>query len=144
MIPFSPEIVTMGFSALSGFMFKAIAVSMDNRKKLFEMALKGKQEADISSDKASKRRTSNVGKITRRVIVFSIFSLFFILPFTPLLDINTVVEVKELSPRWLWGIFGGNERTTFEIIDGYYFSDSIKQGLLCIVGFYFGQSSARA
>jgi len=144
MIPFSPEIITAGIGATIGFASKIVGISIGHRQKVLELALKSNEQASKLADKASERTPTNFGKVTRRIIVFVILGLFVALFFTPFFDINTVVEVKEKTPKWLFGLFGGNEKTSFEVIDGYYFSNSVQQTLILIISYYFGMASARA
>lgn len=130
--------------SLGGFVMKAIAQNMANKKEMFKMMLQKNEQANKMANEAVKRTPTNFGKVTRRVIVFVILGLFAILPFVPLFDVSTVVETTYKTPEFLWGMFGGNERTKFEVLNGYYFSESIRTTLLMITGFYFGTAAGTA
>ena len=48
------------------------------------------------------------------------------------------------APLDLFGLFGKNTYISFESINGYLFTQENRQILVAIVGFYFGNASAKA
>jgi hypothetical protein len=142
MLPISPDLIVSLGGALGGFVMRAWTQATKNRHDLFKLSIQGKQEADISADKAEKRG-GDYGKVTRRAIVVVVLSLFAYLMVTPLMDIDTVVEIKKVTPKFFWGLWGGNEVTEFENVSGYLFTDTTRQAVLAMLGFYFGQAAAK-
>jgi len=137
----APELISMFGGAVSGFVFKAWAQSMQNKKEMFEMAMRRNEAQNAYHNAAAERTGTNFGKVTRRVIVFCVLSLFLALMFMPLLDIDTVVEVAGREKSVLWGLIEWTSKTKFEPVSGYFFSQDGRVALSAILGFYFGSSS---
>ena len=60
-------------------------------------------------------------------------------PITPVLDL----EENRHARRDFFGFFGTNKYGSFERINGYLFTTESRQILVTIVGFYFGNASAK-
>ena len=98
------------------------------------------------ADAAVKRVPLEAGKVVRRTIVLCILFGTIIAPFVlPFFSIPTVVELEEqrYAPLDFFGLFGKNTYISFQTINGYLFTTENRQILVTIVGFYFGQASAR-
>ena len=98
------------------------------------------------ADAAVKRVPLEAGKVVRRTIVLCILFGTIIAPFIlPFFSIPTVVELEEsrYAPLDFFGLFGKNTYISFQTINGFLFTTENRQILVTIVGFYFGQASAR-
>lgn len=136
------ELLTMGASALGGFLMKQHAEARKERHLEHLRALDRHQSAESSHARAA----TVAGKWVRRFLVGSIVFAVILAPFlTAILpDTSTVVQYTERTGGWLWGLFGpGRERTRFEPIDGYLLTPETRHGLLAVVAFYFGQGAAK-
>jgi len=88
----------------------------------------------------------DAGKAVRRFIVLCILFGTILAPFIlPFFSIPTVVELEETrhAPLDFFGFFGTNTYVSFETINGYLFTTENRQILVTIVGFYFGNASAK-
>ena len=140
----TPEFLTLIASSATGFLFRFWSEKRKDQKELFERAMATSKRQDESADLAVKRVGVDAGKVVRRTIVMTILFGTILAPFIlPFFGIPTVVEVTEKSEPFL-GIFGGGERIKFQEIYGYLFTNENRQILLTVVGFYFGNASAKA
>jgi len=57
---------------------------------------------------------------------------------------STIVEVETQNPEWFFGLFGGGTEILFVELKGYLLLPEVRQTLIAIVGFYFGNASAAA
>lgn len=141
MIP--PELMSMAFGSLTGFIFKFMAQrSQDNQKK-FEMLMKRNQFAEDTRNAAAERATGSAGVWVRRFIVISIMFGVILAPFmATLLSIPVVLEVDVQKPIF-FGLFGTRPEKLFVESLGYVLIPEIRQALTAIIGFYFGQSTVK-
>lgn len=138
------EILSLVGGAASGFIFKMMAQNAADKQAQFEMFIKTIQAQDNSADLAVKRVPNDkAGNWVRRVIVLSILFGVILAPFIlALLDQSLVVEVQTPARSFL-GMFSYGGKTKFYEISGYLLSIEIRQALLAIIGFYFGNASAK-
>ena len=117
----SLELLTMGGSAIIGWLLKYLANQQENTYKLL-------QQDEKSREAASARG----GVWVRRFIVLVMMSLFAFIIAGPafLPDLNTVL----VSEGWLF--------TTTTEIKGIMYDVTTREILLAIIGYYFGVSSA--
>jgi len=54
-LPIPPELLTMGFGAVTGFLFKFMAERAKNREQQFKMMIQSRELAIQEADAASKR-----------------------------------------------------------------------------------------
>ncbi len=140
----TPEFLTLIGSSLTGFLFRFWSEKRKDQKELFERAMARSKRQDESADLAIKRVGVDAGKLVRRVIVCTILFGTIVAPFIlPFFGIPTVVEITEKSEPFL-GLFGGGESIKFQEVYGYLFTEENRQILLTIVGFYFGNATAKA
>ena len=120
----SMELMTMGFSTVTGFALKYWADQARYKHEQF-LDLMGSQER---ADKVD----GGEGKYVRRFIVIVMMLLLTFIVVAPayLPDINTVIVDK----GWLF--------TTTTEVKGIVYDTTIKQILVAIIGFYFGTSAA--
>lgn len=133
----SIELISMLGGALSGFIFRFMAASIENQQKTTEMLLQKQVVADDSADRAASRG-SHLG---RRVLVFTVLWVLAVAPFLgALIGIDVWVE-DERAPWDFLGIFTGG----WEQLRGIVILPELRAALLAAVGFYLGGSSiARA
>ena len=129
----SIELISMLGGALSGFIFRFMASSIENQQKTTEMLLQKQAVADDSADRAAVRG-SHVG---RRVLVFTVLWVLAVAPFVgALIGIDVWVE-EERAPWDLLGIFTGG----WEQLRGIVILPELRAALLAAVGFYLGGST---
>lgn len=139
---FPTEMISLFGGMASGFLFRLIAVSMENKQKMNEMLINRIKAFDDSSNQASKRDNSKAGQITRRLIVVSVILSVLMFPFIlALMDKPVAVEVHTPIRDWFWGVFQTGGKSIFYQIDSFLLIPEIRQSLLILIGYYFGNSS---
>ena len=129
----SMELISMLGGALSGFVFRYMALSVENQQKTTEMLLQKQAVADDSADRAAVRG-SHIG---RRVLVFTVLWVLCLAPFIGgLIGMPTYVE-SERAPWDFLGLFTGG----WESLTGIVVLPELRAALLAAVGFYLGGSS---
>jgi len=127
------ELISMLGGGLAGFIFRFMAISVENQQRTTEMLLQKQISDDDSSDRASKRGTH----IGRRVLVFTVLWTLAVAPFLgSLIGIDTWVQ-RDRAPWDLLGIFTGG----WEQLQGIVVLPELRAALLAAVGFYLGGSS---
>jgi hypothetical protein len=127
------ELISMLGGGLAGFIFRFMAMSVENQQRTTEMLLQKQIAANDSSDRASKRGTH----IGRRVLVFTVLWTLAVAPFLgSLIGIDTWVQ-RDRAPWDLLGIFTGG----WEQLQGIVVLPELRAALLAAVGFYLGGSS---
>jgi len=143
-MPIPMELITMAGGSIVGFIFKFLAERAKERQAQFERMMKAVDKADESADKAAQRVSIDAGKWVRRFIVFSILFAVVYIPFMLALTNNpTVIQVTQDRQEWLFGLFGGGEKTQFVQLQGYLMVEEVRMTLTALVGFYFGQATAK-
>lgn len=117
----SMELMTMGGSALLGWLLKYLANQQENTYKLL-------QQAEDSREAAASRG----GVWVRRFIVLVMMSIFTFIVVAPAFipGLNTII----VNEGWFF--------TTTTEIKGILYDDTIREILLAIIGYYFGSSAA--
>jgi len=143
MIPM--EVMTLLGGALSGFIFKMMAQNAADKQAQFEMWMKGIKAIDESADSAAKRVPNDeAGNWIRRLIVISILFGVILAPFVlSIMGKSTIVEIDQPVKQWLFGLFSTGGKAKFYELFGYLLSPEIRNSLLAVIGYYFGQASAR-
>ena len=127
------ELISMLGGGLAGFLFRFMAMSMENQQKTTELLLQKQTVADDSADRAAKRG-SHVG---RRVLVFTVLWVLAVAPFLgALVGVPTWVE-GERAPWDLLGLFSGG----WTELRGVVILPELRAALLAAVGFYLGGSA---
>jgi len=135
----------VGGSAV-GFIFRAMAERRMAEQERFDRTLSLIDKRKEVADAAVQRVSVEAGKVVRRIIVLCILFGTIIAPFLlPFFDIPITVEVEEIKPAPLdlFGLFGTNTYISFEKVTGYLFTTENRQILVTVVGFYFGNASAK-
>ena len=131
------EVLSLLGGGVLGFVFKLIGTMMSNQAELAKLAIQRQAAADVSHDKAAKR---DPGGWVRRLIVASVLFAMIGAPFVlSLFGVQTYVEGD--GPQW-WNIFTWFDDGWTEV-SGFLILDEVKTALLSIIGFYFGQASAK-
>ena len=129
----SMELISMLGGGLAGFIFRLMAMSVENQQNTTEMLLQKQAAADDSADRAAKRGTH----FGRRVLVFTVLWVLAVAPFLgALIGVDTWVE-SERAPWDLLGIFSGG----WTQLQGIIVLPELRAALLAAVGFYLGGSS---
>lgn len=144
MFPIPTEAISLGLGAASGFIFKYLAVQAQDRADQFNRMMQSIDKADNSADLASKRVPNDKnGNIIRRIIVLSVLVGVILCPFIlTLIDKTTVVEMTT-PVHSFFGLFTWGGNTEFVELPSYLLSKELYQGLLYILGFYFGNGAAK-
>tara|TARA_R110000824_G_scaffold137333_1_gene301414 strand:+ start:2341 stop:2793 length:453 start_codon:yes stop_codon:yes gene_type:complete len=143
----TPEFLSLIGGSITGFIFKTMAEKRLDDKARFERTLSLIDKRTEVADAAVNRIGVEAGKVVRRIIVLCILFGTIIAPFIlPFFSIPTVVELEETryAPLDFFGLFGTNTYISFQTINGYLFTTENRQILVTIVGFYFGNASAKS
>jgi hypothetical protein len=141
------EFLSLIGGSLAGFVFRTLAERRQDEKERFDRTLQLIDKRKEAADAAVKRVPLEAGKVVRRIIVLCVLFGTILAPFIlPFFSIPTVVELEEqrYAPLDFFGLFGKNTYISFESINGYLFTQENRQILVAIVGFYFGNASAKA
>lgn len=141
---FTPELISMGLGAGSGFLFKYLAVQEQNRTNLFNRLLENRKSGDDSMDRAKERDSSASGQWIRRFLIVSLVFGIIIAPFLlTIINEPTIVEVD--SPkRSLLGLFEWGGVKHFYELHGYLITQELRCAVLAAVMYYFGNASAKS
>ena len=114
------------------------------RSRLFEMAM-GTKKAEIEgANAAAKRVPVEFGKWIRRTIVICVLFGVILAPFIlSLMGQSTIVQIEETGGSFLFGLFEGGTEIKFVELEGYLMVPEVRQTLTAIIGFYFGNASAK-
>ncbi len=138
------ELLTLLGGGITGFIFRYLAERAKEKAEFYRMAIGAKKASDESADAAAKREPMDYGKWVRRIIVMSVLFGVILAPFIlSLIGVPSIVQIEEIKDTWLWGIFGGGTEIKFVEIQGYLMAPEVRQTLTAIIGFYFGNASAR-
>ena len=136
------ELISLFGGAITGFIFRIIAVKSEENKARFDRMMRAIDKSDSSADKAEKR-DSDYGKVIRRFIVISVIFSIVISPFImAMIGIPTYLEVSYQDGGGLFGLFSEKTKTAFVEIAGNLITTEIRQCLIAITGFYFGSAAA--
>ena len=130
------ELLSLLGGGIAGFVMRLIAAQAEAQARQFESMIKAQTAAD---DSAQLARAHDPGSWVRRVIALVILFAVVIAPFSlALLDVPVVVEGQEYW--WdILGLFG----SSWETVSGFILLPEVRQGMVAIVGFYFGSSQVR-
>lgn len=139
----------MAVSAVAGYLMKLKALDNARRQeeRLYALdALKTRLTyGDESADKAGERANDQWGKMTRRVIAWSLVLAVIGLVFVPgLLDKPSVIETVRESGGWFFGLFPERTKTEFVSVQGFVHMPALLIGFGHVVAFFFGQGAAKA
>lgn len=137
-----PTEMIMGLATgIGGFLAKRAAQEMQNKKDMFEMAMKQNQAASEQADAAAKRSSP----IARKAISFIIIGTFCLGLFIAMFMPNTPVSFIQESPQkeFLYGLFKWGK--TFEVVEvqGFFQSDLLRYCVVSVIGFFLGTGASK-
>ena len=133
----SIELLAMLGGGVSGFIMKLIASQAEAQQRQVELMIRKQEVADASADKAAARG----GVLVRRVIAFTILFAMIVAPFILAFTDNPVTLLEEARG----GILGflGFTKSTWVEVQGFVLLPEVRQGMLALLGFYFGSSQVK-
>lgn len=142
MLPIPQELLTMGFGALTGFIFKFMAERSRQNEQQFKMLIESRN-LEIKERDAASKRDGMGGVWVRRLLVLSVLFGVILAPFLlAVWGLPIFMQVNIQRPEYLFGLFGGGTEVKFVELGGYLIIPEVRQTLSAIIGYYFGQSSA--
>lgn len=127
-----------GGSAL-GFIMKLISAQMNIQAKALDSMINRQKVADDSADRAAKRGGDGGAWIRRIIAICILFSVIFAPFVMAFFDIPVTVEKSQKSLLSFLG-FGING---WKNLEGFVLLPEVRQGMLAILGFYFGSSQVK-
>ena len=137
----SVELLAMLGGSVAGFIMKLIAAQAENQSRALDAMIQKQGVADNSADLAAKRGGVWVRRGITVVILFAVVIAPFVLAFT-----GQGVTVAKEGAGGLLGLLGGLigiSGSGWETVHGFVLLPEVRQGLLAILGFYFGSSQIR-
>jgi hypothetical protein len=116
---------------------KMIASQAEAQQRQAELLIRKQEVADVSAEKAAARG----GVIVRRAIAFTILFAMIVAPFiVAFFDIPVTVidEARGGILGWL-----GFSKPLVTEMNGFVLLPEVRQGMLALLGFYFGSSQVR-
>ena len=133
----SIELLAMLGGGVSGFLMKLIASQAEAQQRQVDMMIRKQEVVDASAEKAAARG----GVLVRRVIAFTILFAMIVAPFiVAFFDIP--VTVIDEARGGLLGFLGFAKPLVTEM-RGFVLLPEVRQGMLALLGFYFGSSQVR-
>ena len=133
----SIELLAMLGGGVSGFLMKLIASQAEAQQRQVDMMIRKQEVVDASAEKAAARG----GVLVRRVIAFTILFAMIVAPFiVAFFDIP--VTVIDEARGGVLGFLGFTKPLVTEM-QGFVLLPEVRQGMLALLGFYFGSSQVR-
>jgi len=133
----SVELLAMFGGSVSGFIMKLIASQAEAQQRQVELMIRKQEIADVSADKAASRG----GVLVRRVIAFTVLFAMVVAPFIFAFTDSPVTVLQE-PVGGLLGFLGFTKSTWVEV-QGFVLLPEVRQGMLALLGFYFGSSQVK-
>jgi hypothetical protein len=139
------DLLTLGGGTAAGFLMKLFAEGQKRRHEEFKLSMQRFHAIEGSRKSAAERVSNEAGKFTRRAIVISVLiGTVYVGFFSGWFDLPLIVETETSGFSLLWGLFEIPSRERFiELSRGWPVFADVKNSLLAIVGFYFGQGAAK-
>lgn len=129
------ELVAMLGGGITGFIMKFLSAQMDIQSRALEGMIKAQQVSDESADRAAKRDGGVwIRRVIAIVILFAVVGAPFIFAFYKI-----PITIKADGAGGLLG-FLGIHFDKWKSLEGFVLLPEIRQGMLAILGFYFGSS----
>jgi 4-amino-4-deoxy-L-arabinose transferase-like glycosyltransferase len=130
------ELISLLGGGVAGFVMRFMAAQAEAQARAFDRMITKQKTADESAELARKH---DPGSWVRRVIAMTILFAVVVAPFIlALLDVPVVVEGEQ---AW-WDIFG-LFTSSWETVSGFILLPEVRQGMVALIGFYFGSSQVR-
>ncbi len=129
------ELISLLGGGVAGFVMRFMAAQAEAQSRAFDRMITAQKAADESAELA---RRHDPGSWVRRVIAMVVLFAVVIAPFVLAL-IDVPVAVESDGPWWdILGLFGG-----WETVSGFILLPEVRQGMVALIGFYFGSSQVR-
>lgn len=133
------ELVAMLGGGVTGFVMKLISAQMNIQANAIKSMIQKQDASDASADRAAQRSDEGgawVRKLIAMCILFSVVFAPFIMAF---FDIPVTVEANKLGIFKFLGI--GADK--WKHLEGFVLLPEVRQGMLALLGFYFGSSQVK-
>jgi len=136
------ELISMGASALMGFLFKLISANQQAKRDQFEMMMQKEKFAE-ESRQAARQMQNPAAAYIRRFIVITMMSILAFIVVAPAIDptLTTNIVTEYDDPGFLG--FGGGKKMVIAMVSGVMYDETIRSILASIIGYYFGTSTVR-
>jgi len=135
----SSELIAMAGGSALGFIMKLISAQMNIQAKALDSMINRQKAADDSADRAAKRGGDGGAWIRRIIAICILFSVIFAPFVMAFFDIPVTVEKARTGLLSFLG-FGLNG---WKNLEGFVLLPEVRQGMLAILGFYFGSSQVK-
>jgi len=135
----SSELIAMAGGSALGFIMKLISAQMGIQAKALDSMINRQKVADTSADLAAKRGGDGGAWIRRIIAICILFSVIFAPFVMAFFDIPVTVEKGKTGLLSFLG-FGLNG---WKHLEGFVLLPEVRQGMLAILGFYFGSSQVK-
>jgi hypothetical protein len=133
------ELVAMLGGGVTGFVMKLISAQMNIQANAIDAMIKKQGVSDDSADKAAKRTGEGGAWIRRFIAICILFSVVFAPFIMAFFDIPVTVEANKLGIFKFLGI--GADK--WKNLEGFVLLPEVRQGMLALLGFYFGSSQVK-
>ena len=133
----SSELVAMLGGGITGFVMKFMSAQMEIHSTARERMITAQGASDDSADRAA-ARTGSGGVWIRRSIAITILFAVVVAPFL-FAFYSIPVTIKSEGTGGIFG-FLGFHADRWKSLEGFVLLPEIRQGMLAILGFYFGSS----
>ena len=135
----SSELIAMLGGGITGFVMKLISAQMSIQARAIDNMINRQKLADDSADRAAKRIGDGGAWIRRMIAICILFSMVFAPFIMAFFDIPVTVEKTKGGILSFLG-FGLNG---WKNLEGFVLLPEVRQGMLAILGFYFGSSQVK-
>ena len=133
------ELVAMLGGGVTGFVMKLISAQMNIQANAIQSMIKRQGVADDSADKAAQRSGDGGAWIRRLIAMCILFSVVFAPFIMAFFDIPVTVEGGKSGIFKFLGI--GSDK--WKNLEGFVLLPEVRQGMLALLGFYFGSSQVK-
>lgn len=133
------ELVAMLGGGVTGFVMKLISAQMNIQANAIDAMIKKQGVSDDSADRAAKRTGEGGAWIRRFIAICILFSVVFAPFVMAFFDIPVTVEANKLGVFKFLGI--GADK--WKNLEGFVLLPEVRQGMLALLGFYFGSSQVK-
>jgi hypothetical protein len=124
---------------ITGFVMKLISAQMSIQARAIDNMINRQKLADDSADRAAKRSGDGGAWIRRMIAICILFSMVFAPFIMAFFDVPVTVEKTKGGILSFLG-FGLNG---WKNLEGFVLLPEVRQGMLAILGFYFGSSQVK-
>lgn len=133
------ELVAMLGGGVTGFVMKLISAQMNIQANAIDAMIKKQGVSDDSADRAAKRTGEGGAWIRRFIAICILFSVVFAPFVMAFFNIPVTVEAQKMGILKFLGI--GTDK--WKHLEGFVLLPEVRQGMLALLGFYFGSSQVK-